>query len=154
MDLAGICIMIMSSSTAPFYYGLMCHEWGLIWLVQVWVVCLIAFAIVMLPTFQDFKYKWVLSLAFIIAGYSTVPGMLHAAYYLPEDDIPGFDMMVYLIGGTIYAVGAVFYAARFPERNFPRIFDYIGNSHNIFHTACVIGASMHWYGAIKTFHLR
>lgn len=73
---------------------------------------------------------------------------------MPEDDLQDFDYITYAIGGTIYVFGAMLYALKFPERYFPGVFDYLGNSHNIFHTCCVIGAGMHWYACVKTFHQR
>ena len=152
-DMAGISAMIMCSATPPFYYGMMCHSWGMIWLYQVWFFAIIAFVIAIKPSLA-FGKKWVLALAFIVAGYSTVPGMIHATYYLPEDDIKDFPMSSYLIGGLIYAGGAIIHSLSIPERFLPGKFDTFGNSHNIFHTCCVIAAMFHWHAAIKTYHLR
>ena len=108
----------------------------------------------MRPNQKDFGKTWILATSFIVAGYSCGPGVLHLTYYMPKDDIQTIHFDQFLIGGTIYAGGAVIYSLKFPEKWFPGWFDYIGNSHNIFHVCVVIGALMHWRENDKMFHER
>nr|POE63244.1 uncharacterized protein c30d11.11 [Quercus suber] len=51
---------------------------------------------------------------------------------------------------TVYFVGAIMYAAKFPERFLPGCFDYVGGSHNIWHVA-VLGGILFHYSAMQTF---
>ena len=43
-----------------------------------------------------------------------------------------------------WQVGAGLYASRIPERFNPGKFDYLWNSHNLFHLAVVIAALIHY----------
>ena len=79
-DYAGIAIMIASNTTPPFYYGFMCSDklfWRCLWLGQVYLCCLIALCVTLAPTK---RISWLNSLCFILAGYSTVPGIVHLGY--------------------------------------------------------------------------
>ena len=55
------------------------------------------------------------------------------------------------IGGLFYIFGAVSYAARCPEKQFPKVFDIIGNSHSIFHVCVVIGCAIHFKEGFNLF---
>lgn len=50
--------------------------------------------------------------------------------------------------GVIYAVSALLYATRIPERWKPGMFDIIGNSHQLFHVLVVWGAYVHYQGGL------
>lgn len=84
-DLGGICIMIMGSTTPPFYYGLMCEELK----VQKYIIigysytsCLWALYMALRPSQKDFKNNSVLAKVFIFAGLSCVPGFLYILFWL------------------------------------------------------------------------
>ena len=48
------------------------------------------------------------------------------------------DVYPWALGGAFYIGGALTYTFRMPERWFPKKFDIVGSSHNIFHTMCLI----------------
>lgn len=58
----------------------------------------------------------------------------------------------YFLGlAVLNFTGASIYAARIPERWYPRTFDILGSSHQIMHTLVVCGAFSHSTGLIKAF---
>ena len=58
----------------------------------------------------------------------------------------------YFLGlGILNASGTAIYAARVPERWYPRRFDIYGSSHQIMHILVVCGAVSHAIGLIKAF---
>ena len=118
------------------------------------ITSLSALYITMKPSQKDFGKTWVLAASFIAAGYSTAPGVIHLGYFMDESLVHGFEVFPWIVGGTIYAGGAVIYALKFPEKQFPGKFDIVGNSHNIFHVCCLIGALMHLQASVKMFHER
>jgi adiponectin receptor len=66
-----------------------------------------------------------------------------------------FDLWPWATGGAFYVIGAVLYALNWPECWSKKgRFDYIGNSHNIFHVCIVIAALVHWFGSVRCFHER
>lgn len=95
-----------------------------------------------------------LALSFIGAGYSALPGLLHLEYFVEEKYVKDFPSSYYLVAGFFYSSGAILYALKWPEKQFPGKFDNFGNSHNIFHVCCVIGAVMAWLASVRMFHER
>ena len=51
-------------------------------------------------------------------------------------------------------IGAGLYATRVPERFRPGKFDYLWNSHNLFHAAVVIAALIHYKSVMLLLHWR
>lgn len=84
LDFAGIAIMIAGTATPVFFYGFYCpqvHFWRNFYLAQVWLTCIIAFTVAMLQC----KYReTVLAIAFLVAGYSVLPGGIHLGYYADQ----------------------------------------------------------------------
>lgn len=156
-DLAGICIMILGCTTAPFYYAFMCEDqtfYRYLYTGQVWVCCLGALYIAMSPSQKDFGKAWVLAAAFIFAGLSCFPGLMHMLFFADKKFLNSVPVHLYLWGGVAYISGAIIYANKWPECRYKGRFDIIGNSHNIFHVNCLIGAGLHWWAAIRVFHER
>ena len=75
-----------------------------------------------------------------MAGYSTGPGLIYIAYYAHPSTVYAFSVWPWLGGGILYAIGAILYAVKFPEKVFPGKFDIWGNSHQLFH-AFVLAAA-------------
>lgn len=156
-DLAGIAIMISGSATPPFYYFYMCKEQAhlkVVFLGFIWVSSLIALVVSMRPNQKDFKNQWILAASFIAAGYSSLPGFLHLAFFQEDKYLKVFPVWIFFVGGLFYAGGAIIYALKWPEKQYPGRFDNFGNSHNIFHIFVVIGAIMCWLGSVRVFHER
>ena len=58
----------------------------------------------------------------------------------------------YFLGlAVLNFTGASIYAARVPERWYPRTFDLWGSSHQIMHVLVVCGAFSHTTGLVKAF---
>ena len=84
LDYIGICLMICGSTTAPVYYGFMCEEsrfWGKVYLVQVWLFCFAALILTVLNRKgkNSKKANKLNAIAYLVAGYSTVPALYHLA---------------------------------------------------------------------------
>lgn len=85
---------------------------------------------------------------------SGLPGLLHPYLFKSDNFVRNFPGQYFFVGGVVYIFGAVLYSKKWPERQFPGIFDNFGNSHNIFHVCVIIGAAIHWCGSIRIFHER
>ena len=60
--------------------------------------------------------------------------------------------LIYFIGlGSLNGLGTAIYAARIPERWYPRRFDIYGASHQIMHVLVICGALSHTTGLLKAF---
>ena len=134
-DLSGICMMIACGDTPFVYYGFMCEEdqfTGILFLSQVWIFCIVALFVTMLGSGDGTGWftrhrKCIAAISYLIAGYSCAPGFLYLKYY--SNTYHCYDVWTTLGGGILYAIGAITYALKFPERFFPGIFDIWGNSH-------------------------
>jgi predicted membrane channel-forming protein YqfA (hemolysin III family) len=83
-DLVGIVLQIMGSSTPPFYYGFYCEEsryYRNLYLYGGWAVCILAGVVVLFPFGLKMQHRaYLCAVAFIFAGWSTLPGCMHLAW--------------------------------------------------------------------------
>ncbi|KAG0248818.1 hypothetical protein BG011_009878 [Mortierella polycephala] len=56
--------------------------------------------------------------------------------------------------GLAYFLGVVVYGHRFPERQFPGLFDTWGHSHQVWHVAVVAGIYYHYQAMVHFFEAR
>jgi len=75
------------------------------------------------------KRPWLNAVAFLLAGYSSIPGLLHLQFFADKDFVPEFNMESWAYGGACYAIGAIIYALGIPEKYFQKTFDIVGASH-------------------------
>jgi adiponectin receptor len=95
-------------------------------------VCFLAFVVTMLPRFDTPKYRKCRAILYVIVGLSSALPSFHVLvdntlYMYP------FPGILWMLGGAFYITGATIYGLRLPERFVSGVFDYFGNSHNIFH---------------------
>ena len=55
--------------------------------------------------------------------------MIYLKHFADPESVYTFSVWPWLGGGILYAIGAILYALKFPERRFPGKFDIYGNSH-------------------------
>ncbi|KAI5454357.1 hypothetical protein NCC49_004412 [Naganishia albida] len=149
-DYIGIVILIVGSFWPSLYYGFRDDP-----VFQVGYIALItslgifAAYTVLAPGRRTPAQIWHRTLTFIALGLSAILPLTHLIIFkgwewaMREGGLGGLAG-----GGAFYILGAVLYAARFPERLFPGTFDMVGSSHQIFH-CCVLVASWCHYCAIR-----
>jgi adiponectin receptor len=113
-----------------------------------YLCCGFALIVVLMPTK---KIGWINSVAWLFAGYSSTPGLVHLAFFANTHMRQDFMFWPWITGGIIYAVGAIFYAIGFPETYFKQTFDIFGQSHSIFHVCILIAAALHVYGSLQCY---
>ena len=128
-DYAGISIMIAGSCTPPLYLGFLCDElevyrWAYIG--YMWFICVLAAILTFFPDRTNQTFRVVV---FVLAGMSVLPGIIQLKYYVDPELMPEFQVKFFFLGGIVYIVGAVIYAAAVPERCYKRTFDIFGASH-------------------------
>lgn len=95
------------------------------------------------------------ALMFVGLGVSGVVPVVHAVTaegFAAVDARMGLRWV--LLQGALYIFGAFLYAARWPERSFPGIFDIWGSSHQLFHVFVLLAAASHLYGMTIAFNYR
>jgi adiponectin receptor len=157
-DLVGIVLQIMGSQVPASYYIFYCEAtrhyfWR--YTSFSWTLCIIAGVLVMLPEgLKGKKSHYLCALAFLIAGWSTSPAIVHMQYYRDPSVMHEPQFSLWAIGGIMYSVGAIVYAIKFPECCAKGCFDIVGSSHQLFHISIFIAAVLHFYASINEFHMR
>lgn len=120
-----------------------------------WTFCFVAMFLTLYYRHDPSK-KLLNAMSYIVAGYSTVPGIVHLAYYTSEENVRMFAVWPWLVGGALYAVGAIIYALFIPDRFFPEskfVSTWI-QSHTIFHWKILAAALLHFWASVRVFHER
>jgi hemolysin III len=106
------------------------QEKGLLLIIAIWTVALLGIGF---RVFWIGAPRWLYVVIYIAMGWAAV-------VYLPELLAANLAMMLLiLIGGLLYTLGAVFYAMKRPNP-FPGHFGF----HEIFHTFTALAFMCHW----------
>ena len=128
-DHANIFLLIAGSYT-PVTLLALPQEKGLLLIVAIWIVALLGIGF---RVFWIGAPRWLYVVIYIAMGWAAV-------VYLPELLAANLAMMLLiLIGGLLYTLGAVFYAMKRPNP-FPGHFGF----HEIFHTFTALAFMCHW----------
>lgn len=131
------------------YYSFMCNPFlckmylGLITSMGIGSVCAS-----LVPVFQTAEYRNVRAALFFTMGISGIIPCFHKIFLYQDDPMAYQALYNEMYMGVIYAVSALLYATRIPERWKPGMFDIIGNSHQLFHVLVVWGAYVHYQGGL------
>ncbi|KAL2455849.1 Heptahelical transmembrane protein 2 [Abeliophyllum distichum] len=144
LDYAGISLMIVGSFFAPIYYTFSNHpNWRLVYLSSITLVGILAVITLLAPALSSGRFRGFRATLFLSMGFSGVIPAAHSVI-LHWDHPQILVALGYEIAmGLLYAVGAVFYVTRIPERWKPGTFDIVGHSHQIFHVLVVAAALAH-----------
>ncbi|MDG0817880.1 hemolysin III family protein [Bdellovibrio sp. PAP01] len=130
LDHSAIFILIAGTST-PICMLAIPSEGGNKLLAIIWIAAAIG---VMQSLFWVKAPKWLAAILYIIMGWLAAP-------YMPEmkNALGMTSVMLILVGGIIYTLGAVVYATKKPDPS-PKYFGY----HEIFHVLVIVAAALHF----------
>uniref|UniRef100_A0A8C4R8W0 Adiponectin receptor 2 n=1 Tax=Eptatretus burgeri TaxID=7764 RepID=A0A8C4R8W0_EPTBU len=156
LDYSGIALLTVGSFVPWLYYSFYCSpQLRFIYFI---VVCLLGFAAIVVSQCDRFATpanRAVRAGVFLGLGLSGVIPTVHfmATEGFLQATTAGQCGWLFLMA-MLYITGAVFYAARIPERFFPGTYDIWFHSHQIFHVMVVAGAIVHFYGVsnLQAFH--
>nr|XP_024383517.1 heptahelical transmembrane protein 4-like isoform X2 [Physcomitrium patens] len=149
LDYAGIATLIATSFFPPVYYSFMCNPaLCKMYLGMITTMGVCSLLASMIPVFQTAEYRQVRAAVFCTMGLSGIVPCLHKIFLYHYEPLAyqAFNMEIFM--GGIYALSALIYATRIPERWTPGTFDIIGNSHQLFHVLVVAGAYVHYHGGL------
>jgi adiponectin receptor len=147
---AGIVANIVSSFYPSIYYVFLCQpvvRWT--YLTGITLFGCATLMLSLLNRFQTIKWRATRATCFAILGCLGVVPWGHVIVTKAYHGKVGTALLLDLLMGASYLTGAVFYATRVPERWFPGKFDLLFHSHQIFHVFVVIGAYVHFLGALE-----
>ncbi|KAI1437386.1 mPR-like GPCR protein [Xylaria sp. CBS 124048] len=153
LDFVGIIVLMGGSFASGIYVGFWCERTvRLIYWCMTGLLAVVSIVIMTTPYFQGPRWRTFRLIVFVVTGLSGLAPIVHGIHMF------GFEQMVrqsglpyYIAEGGIFMIGAGVYAARFPERVKPGIFDIVGSSHQIFHVLVVIATLVHLIGVLEAF---
>ena len=156
-DYGGISLLISGSCYPPYYYFFYYSiKYRNIYLIFITTFGVGTFLYSLTDDFNKPQRRTLRGILFLIFGLSAGVPILHMAFfgYTIEGYNPDAIFINWYLGGISYVVGTFFYILRFPEKSFPRIFDYFGASHQIFHVLVFFGALFHFMGSLDAYNYR
>lgn len=92
---------------------------------------------------------------FVALGLSAVIPVAEAVWLKGLSRVESEMSLWYcVVQGGLYIAGAAIYASRVPEKYYPRRFDLLGSSHQIFHICVVTASIVHAIGVWQAFAYR
>ncbi|XP_021837443.1 heptahelical transmembrane protein 4 [Spinacia oleracea] len=145
VDYAGIASLISTSFYPLVYYSFMCHPFFRnLYMGFITVLAIATVMFSLLPQFEKPEFRTIRAVLFSGMGLSGILPILHKniLYWNQPAAIhtTGYELLM----GMFYALGALVYATRVPERWMPGKFDIAGHSHQLFHILVVAGAYSHY----------
>lgn len=153
LDHLGIILVMWSSMVPSDYFGFYCSPRLLYFYITMATASALGCAVfTMKPKFRSPTYRVMRSLMFGLLGLSAFVPVVHGII-LNGWELQGQRMAItYFMGlGLLNATGTVIYAARVPEKWYPKTFDIYGSSHQIMHVLVICGALSHAIGLLKAF---
>jgi channel protein (hemolysin III family) len=152
LDYAGIVLLIAGSTHPLIYYGFYCSprlKWTYISIV--WLLALVVFAIVVLPSFRHVQFRGLKVGCFIGLGLAGMVPFMHFCIHLGEIH---FTFYWLLAMGACYIGGAMIYLFQVPERWFPGYFDFFFSSHQLWHLSIFAAVLVHYFAVLHHFEWR
>lgn len=156
MDYVGIICMILGSFYPSVYYGHYCEPH----LIKFYLSLLtafgaLAFCFTVLNRFRTSQWRPYRAGMFIALGLSAVFPIIEAVLTHGVAKVEREMALSYCtVQGAFYIVGAIIYACRIPEKYYPKTFDILGSSHQIFHVCVVVAGIIHAIGIWRSFDYR
>ena len=153
LDHLGIVLVMWSSMVPSNYFGFYCSPQLLYFYNTIATASALGCAIfTMKPHFRSPTYRVMRSVMFALLGLSAFVPVIHGIL-LNGWEVQNQRMAItYFLGlGLLNATGTVIYAARVPEKWYPKSFDVYGSSHQIMHVLVACGALSHAIGLLKAF---
>lgn len=146
LDYVGIVVMIVGSFLPALHYGFYCRpDLQVTYALAIAALGSLATWTVVSPRYATPEFRPYRTAIFLSLGLSAVIPVAHGYFLYGYQTLRltmGLDYLV--LSGALYVAGALLYACRVPERFAPGRFDYLGASHQIFHTFILLAALAHY----------
>lgn len=151
LDHLGIVIVIWGSTIASTYVGFYCgaRTRNTYFVLATTLGATAAYA-TFTPFLKTAAGRNLRCLAYALLGLTAFASASHGVMVNGWEEQNHRQSLTYFIGlAMLNGLGTLVYAARVPERWFPRTFDLLGSSHQILHVLVILGAYSHSVGLHK-----
>ncbi|KAF5879103.1 putative hemolysin-iii channel protein [Botrytis fragariae] len=153
LDYLGVVILMWGSTIPTVYYGFYCDPaiqetyWTMISLSA--AACAVT---TLHPKFRHSAFRPYRAIMYSCLGLSSITFVIHGLIlygYETQNWRMSLDWMGIMAGFNLF--GAFAYAARIPEKWFPRRHDILGSSHQILHFMVIFAGLAHMAGLLRAF---
>ncbi|KAI7204423.1 hypothetical protein KC316_g2198 [Hortaea werneckii] len=156
LDYSGITCLIWGSFMPTIYYLFTCEAYHM----RLYLITMSSIAVGMVAFFLSplAQKSWTVPfsapmfVAFAASAFTPLWTGLQMYGWEHLNDMIGLKWV--LLQGAIYLIGILFFLTEMPERAFPGKFDFLASSHQLFHTAVVLAASVQFYGLLKAYEFQ
>ncbi|KAF9112465.1 hypothetical protein BGX27_003352 [Mortierella sp. AM989] len=153
LDYIGIGVLITASVMATLHYGFFCDVERWIFLSFSFGMGVVGCILPLYPFFDLPSFRYFRIFIFLGMACSGVIPLTYVAYMKGVVNTWNF-IAPFFKSGLAYLFGLMFYGHRFPEKQFPGIFDRWGHSHQIWHVAVVAGIYYHYMAMVHFYNSR
>ena len=152
-----ISLLLTTSCYPPYYYFFYCqNNYKLFFLIIITLFGVILFFFCLTEEFNSADKRNLRGMAFLIFGLCSELPVFILTFIL--NDIRGHNndasfLFLYL-GMLSYLLGGILYLKRVPEKYFPGIFDYFGNSHQLFHILILPAIFLNYFAFLDIYRSR
>ncbi|KAI1326319.1 putative hemolysin-III channel protein Izh2 [Xylariaceae sp. FL0255] len=153
MDYLGVLLLMWGAAIPTINYGFLCHSRLKLFYWSMTTCTALCCGILSLsPTFSTRKFRIWRASMFAAFGLSAIIFIIHGLL-LYGWEVQSTRMSLVWMGwmATFNLVGVTMHVVMIPERWVPYRFDLYGSSHQIFHTAVLIAACIHYGGLVAAF---
>lgn len=153
LDHLGIVLVMWSSMVPSNYFGFYCSSRLLYLYNTITTASALGCGLfTMKPKFRSPTYRVMRSTMFASLGLSAFVPVVHGIILNGWEAQNQRMAITYFLGlGLLNATGTIIYAARIPEKWYPKTFDIYGSSHQIMHIFVAWGALSHAIGLLRAF---
>ncbi|KAF7917715.1 uncharacterized protein EAE98_010131 [Botrytis deweyae] len=153
LDYLGVVILMWGSTIPTVYYGFYCDPaiqetyWTMVSLSA--AACAVT---TLHPKFRHSAFRPYRAIMYSCLGLSSITFVIHGLIlygYETQNWRMSLDWMGIMAGFNLF--GAFAYAARIPEKWFPRRHDILGSSHQILHFMVIFAGLAHMAGLLRAF---
>ncbi|KAI6797873.1 hypothetical protein KC363_g6974 [Hortaea werneckii] len=156
LDYSGITCLIWGSFMPTIYYLFTCEAYHMrFYLITMSSIAAGMVAFFLSPLAQKswtVPFRAPMFVAFAASALTPLWTGLQMYGWEHLNDMIGLKWV--LLQGAIYLLGVSFFLTEMPERAFPGKFDFLASSHQLFHTAVVLAASVQFYGLLKAYEFQ
>ena len=150
LDYTGINLLIAGTFSTFVYYAFYCN----IIIQKIYYSLILGIALIIIPIsklkiFSTAKYRWIRTTTFILYGCSFLAPIIHRISINEINDNTFYvELNYFILSGSMYITGILFYISRYPEKRFPGKCDLFGSSHQIFHIFVLLGGFFTLIGSV------
>jgi channel protein (hemolysin III family) len=152
-----VCLLLIGSCYPPYYYFFYCQiNYKTFFLIIITLIGVILFFFYLTEEFNSADKSNLRGMTFLIFGVCSELPVFILTFILK--DIRGHNndaKFLYLYWGMLsYLLGGIIYLKRIPEKYFPGIFDYFGNSHQLLHILMLPAIFLNYFAFLDIYRSR